>query len=461
MNYNELCLISSIHHDTIHKYIALSKFATEIKNTQIFQRLTSLKQLGPCRYIYPNAVHTRYEHSIGTYHLTGELLMTISHLDNQNEIDEYLKKIPELQSYYEKESITSNLLTPYVKELIKIAGLCHDIGHGPLSHLFDDLFLSYTHQANNPNRSHEVRSNLLIEMVIKQNPNLSHVSDNEIEFIKSLVNPSPDKHGFIYQIISNNFNGLDVDKFDYIQRDIKMVDFQANVDVSRLVKYVKIINNNIVYPADSADDIENLFRTRYRLYKNVYNHPNVTAVQSIIIEIMLEIDKIIHLSGSIDNMENFIKLNDNTVLECINIISKLHLELTEEQKEVIRKVTSLLDKLFKNKFQTVVHTTVSKVKLNIKEILLNSDIDPTIYQNISYSQHRIGFLSGKKANPFNTIYFYDYENPNEIIGNIESLSKSIPVLSSTNTHQEYVTTFFYSGEDQEIIDYLKKTLGKY
>lgn len=461
MMYSELCSISSIYHDVIHGYIGLSKFAVEIINTPIFQRLASLKQLGPCRYIYPNAVHTRYEHSIGTYYLAGELLNTFSNLDNQNEIDEYLRKIPELQSYYEKEAITKNLLTPYVKELIKIAGLCHDIGHGPFSHLFDDTFLNLTNEAQNPNRSHEVRSNLLIEMVVSQNENLSIVSSDDVEFIKTLVNPTNENRGFIYQIISNNENGLDVDKFDYLQRDIKMVDFQAKLDVSKLIKYIRIIDNNIVYPIDSVDDIENLFRTRYRLYKNVYNHANVTAVESIIIEIMLELDKIMNLSGSINSMENFITLNDNTVLECVNIISKLHLELTEEQKNIKDKVTLLLNKLYKGNFQVVIHSTVSRVKTNAKEMLNNTGISEEILENITYSQHKVGFLGGTKDNPFKTIFFYDYKEPKKIIGNIESLSKSIPVLSSTNTHQEYVTTFFYSGENIDVIDDLKKILSQY
>lgn len=452
MNYKDLCSTAKIHHDIIHGYIGLSKLANEIINTPIFQRLGSLKQLGACRYIYSNAVHTRFEHSIGTYHLAGELLSTISNLDNQREIDEWLKKIPELQNYYERESINEFLLTPYVKELIKIAGLCHDIGHGPFSHLFDDEFLKLTNECENCNKSHEVRSNILIEMVIKDNPKLNIITIDEIEFIKSLINPQKDQRGFVYQIISNGLNGLDVDKYDYLQRDIKMVDFQAKLDVSKLLKYIQIIDNMIVYPRDSADDIENLFRTRYRLYKNIYNHSNVTAVQSIIINIMLELDKIINLSGSINSMDQFITLNDNTILECIGIINKLHFKLTKEQEDVKNKVTQLLNKLYTNEFHTVLHTTVTRTKVNPLKLLESADIDELFFRNITYSQIKVGFLSGDKKNPFETIYFYDYDDPSKIIGNIESLSKSIPVLSSTNTHQEYVTTFFYTANNSEDSD---------
>lgn len=465
MNYIELCSTAKIHHDMIHGYIGLSVFALEIINTSIFQRLVSLKQLGPCRYIYSNAVHTRYEHSIGTYFLAGEIMTTIANLDNQTEIDEWLRSIPELQSYYESNLIRTNLLTPYVRELVKIAGLCHDIGHGPFSHLFDDVFLGMTSESSNPNRSHEVRSNILIEMVIKQNPNLSTVGLDEIEFIKSLItpshNPSDNQMSFIYQIVSNNLNGLDVDKFDYLQRDIKMVDFQAKLDVSRLIKHIRVIRNLIVYPIDSVDDIENLFRTRYRMYKNIYNHELVTAVQSIIIDIMIELDKIIDLSGSINSMEKFITLNDNTVLECIGIINKLHFKPSDEQKVVINKVSALLDKLYCNDFHAVLHSVVSKVKVDAKEIVNSTGFDEDILSQITFSQIKVGFLSGQKQNPFRTIYFYNYREPNKIIGNIESLSKSIPVLSSTGTHQEYLTTFFYTGDNIELADDIRKVLEKY
>jgi len=61
-------------YDSIHGFIWISNLSYEIINTPYFQRLKSLKQLGPCHFVYPNATHTRFEHSIGTYYLAGRIL---------------------------------------------------------------------------------------------------------------------------------------------------------------------------------------------------------------------------------------------------------------------------------------------------------------------------------------------------------------------------------------------------
>lgn len=444
MNHaNKLTKISKIIHDNIHGYIGLSNFALHVINTKIFQRLANLKQLGPCRYIYPNAIHTRYEHSIGTYYLTGELISTIANLDNQDQIDSYLKTIPELQHYYKKHNITSNLLTPYVRELVKIAGLCHDIGHGPFSHLFDDVFLSKVFSFH-VNISHEQRSNKLVEMIIKNNQQLNEiVSTQDIEFINSIISPNKSQTGFIYQIVSNNVNGLDVDKFDYLERDIKTVNYSAKIETTMLIKYIKVIDNNIVYPIQSLSEIENLFRTRHKMYRDVYLHHYVTSVEHLITEIMIELNNIMDLSNSVFDMNHFITLNDNTITECPHIISKLHVKLTPEQQQSHEKILLLLEKLNTLNFCSFISKFTTREKINsetlenIKQVVLNK-----FNLNIFCVSHKIGFLSGSKPNPFETIYFFDPDDSDNIKFTLNDKKISLPVLSSTKSHQEIVNKFY-------------------
>jgi len=455
---NDLSITTKFLHDTVHGSIGLSYFATLIIDTPIFQRLSGLKQLGPCRYIYQTAVHTRYEHSIGTYHLAGELISTIANLDNQNELDDYLRNVPELIHYYKRSNITKNLLTPYVRELVKIAGLCHDIGHASFSHLFDDGFLPLVDATNNPNKSHEHRSNLLIDKIIFEHPILKNlVTTSDVNFIKALINPSSFHNGFIFQIISNNVNGLDVDKYDYLQRDIKTVDFPAKIDTTMLTKYVKVVNNNIVYPIQAFDNIENLFNTRHKMYKKVYLHPNVTSVEHLIIEIMIELNNIMDLASSIDDMNKFTNLNDNTITECVNIIEKLHINLTSNQIASYNKIKHLKHRLDTRDFYHLLHTVTTKNKFNVDEILQSLNLTNYVFT----STHKIGFLSGNKPNPFYNIYFFD---PNEFpmsINTIVNKGIQLPVLASTGTHQEFITNFYFKHTQLHIIPEIQHKLQIY
>ena len=100
-------------YDPIHGFIDITPLMQYIIDTREFQRLRYLKQLGAVHFVYPSATHTRFEHSIGVSHLA---FIMSNHLF-KDEI------IPE---------------TNYpISELTRVAGLIHDIGHGPFSHLYD------------------------------------------------------------------------------------------------------------------------------------------------------------------------------------------------------------------------------------------------------------------------------------------------------------------------------------
>jgi len=103
--------------DPIHGHIQLDKFILEYVDTTQFQRLRDLKQLGCAYYVFPGASHNRFEHSIGVCHLAGQLTNML------------------------KTSQPELMITSREEKCLKIAGLCHDLGHGPFSHVFDNEFL--------------------------------------------------------------------------------------------------------------------------------------------------------------------------------------------------------------------------------------------------------------------------------------------------------------------------------
>lgn len=457
--YDDLCRHVKTMHDSIHGYIRLSVFAIKIIDTKMFQRLRKLKQLGTCNYVYPNAVHTRFEHSIGTYHVASELLDTIVNWGDAS-IYQCLKGIPELQHYY--QTVYENKIHPldiYICELVKIAALCHDIGHGPFSHVFDDVFLPEMGKKNNYCSTHEERSGVILEMLIKNDKDLCNIiNDNEIMFMKNLINPKNEHTGFIYQIVSNPITGLDVDKFDYLTRDVYMLDFQAKIDPCRLVKQIRVIDNKIVYPEQTTDDIYNLFQTRYRLHKQVYCHKAVISAQFFIVEIMKLLDDILKISESITDMNKFSCLTDEYILESINIIDNLkgHRNiLTDEQYNNLIKAKKIINNLEKRNLYTVICSIISSKPIDYKKYLDTLDDK----NNIIVFHNKVGFVSGDKPNPFDSIYVYKTKDSSKISGKITIFKKDkndITILMP-KLYQEYIITFYYTNKkDMSRIQHLKE-----
>lgn len=466
---NTLCQGVKKIHDSIHGYISLSNFALQIIDHKYFQRLRKLKQLGSCNYIFPNAVHTRFEHSIGTYYLAHELTKTIIAETNQKDIEDYLRTIPELQNYYSRTYNKGMVVfDSYIAELCKISALCHDIGHGPFSHIFDDVFLpKVLTSANHENASHENRSGIMLELIIKNNPILSSlIYDDEINFMKTLINPSNDHIGFLYQIVSNTLNGLDVDKYDYIVRDCNTIYNHSGIEFTRLIKDIKIIDNNIAYPEQSFQCIISLYQSRYRFHKEIYCHKGVISAQNIIIDILLELDPIINISNSINNMEEFCRLNDEYILECPQIINMLMTNnpIFLDKKQNILNALNLIKQLETHQLYCFIGsvTTDSHIDANI---FFSDELDR---KDIVVYQSKIGFVSGNKKNPLESIYVYktkqsNFPNINGTSSTLQAIKKNIQdeSLLISQTYQEYITMVFYKDKFNTLrINQLKSMFQK-
>jgi len=449
---SHLCTVYKEIQDTIHGSIKLSKFAVLIIDNPIFQRLRKLKQLGTCNYVFPNAIHTRFEHSIGTYHLASKILDQINTNSDKLHISQCLSKIPELSDFS---------LSPFNSELIKIAALCHDLGHGPFSHVFDDVFIPELTKKRVSSYlfTHENRSCALLEKIIKENDILNKsLSQNNIDFMKSLINPSKQQNGFIYQIVSNNLNSLDVDKFDYIVRDSKMVNINTGFDFYRLINSAIVINDIICYPEQTLYDIQNLFSARHQFHRQIYGHKGVIASQFMIIEIMFQMEPILKLSEGIENIDKFILLTDEYILESIKLLKPYVVESLKPNIELAEKILNMLDH---HVLYQLIKTFVTKTELLISKSDLSNELcDPN---DILVYKNKVGYVSGNKENPMNNIFTYktkDLHNGFEYLKATKCCNDTFTKLVPAS-YQEIITMIFYKNKfDKDITQKLKQKIEK-
>ena len=250
-------------HDPIHGTITITPLMKMIIDTPEFQRLRELKQLGASYFVFPSATHTRFEHSLGVSHLAGKLMETLQ------------KNQPRLQ------------ISPREIEITRIAGLIHDIGHGPFSHLYDE------HIRNASEDEHEIRGCKLFQHMVKKYK--VPLSERDVMQICLMIEPdNPRKNLWPYQIIANKMCQIDVDKLDYIRRDCYHLGIEMTDTFSRIISNVRVIktplgNEVLGWPKKLEFDIFNLFAARYRLHKQVYNHHTVKSHEFVVVEILKEI----------------------------------------------------------------------------------------------------------------------------------------------------------------------------
>jgi HD superfamily phosphohydrolase len=463
----DLCTTHKTIDDVIYGAIQFSRFASEVIDSIEFQRLRNMRQLGVANYVFPNAIHTRFEHSLGTYFQCKEMTKRLADVTPPVEMNEYLRNISELNDYIEKNYNGKKCdFDKYLQELVNIAALCHDLGHGPFSHLFDDIFINDSELKEHENAQHERRSQLLIEIIIKKSQYLSsRISNEHIKLIQNIIDPPKNAKGFIYQIVSNNSNSLDVDKFDYITRDMKMIGKNSSFDYKRLLTQAVITNNMIAYPKECAFDIYQLFNMRHTMHRQIYNDTGVVSAQIMMADMMKKINQILNISESIKDMNKFCKFTDSFIVQYPEFLDlcgikedKEDKQDKQENKELINEIISISNKMKSQKFYYLIFAFVLEEKITFnKEEIFKDEFSQYLDDIVIYTS-TVGFVSGNKPNPLDNIYLYDdikYSNDKvQYIGNTIQKNKHGITNLISNKYQEYLTMIYFKKND----DISKKTI---
>merc|ERR1712137_424771 len=151
------------------------------------------------------------------------------------------------------------------------------------------------------------------------------------------VSSKPDKDKdkkFLFDIVANARNSVDVDKFDYLARDCYNMDFKASYDFSRLMKFSRVINHEICFHSKEVYNLYELFHTRYSLFKQVYTHRVNKAIEYMIDDALTAADPYLKISDKIHDPEKFYLLTGSL----LNSIESSQIEGMEKAKEIVKRL---------------------------------------------------------------------------------------------------------------------------
>ena len=323
--------------DPVHGYIYANELECKIIDSPVFQRLRKIRQLGTAHLTYPGALHTRFEHCIGSMYLAKR---AANHLKSQEIINEDM----------------SNELS--------IAALLHDIGHGPFSHLFEEVL-------HEKGMTHEnITDRIIRETEIADI--LSRFGVNVKKFSNLCVGTSKNHPRFMNDIIAGF---LSVDSMDYLLRDSYFSGVEyGKVDVHRIIDAYEIAGKKLAINKDSVYALESLMLARYEMFRAVYFHKSVRASAVMIIRAMNLSNEELHFTN-LDNLDDFLQLTDERILYNISNINSNSENSRLAKKLVIdytnRKMLKLVFEkivLGKDEFSTKIFAQ-RKFRENLAEVI--------------------------------------------------------------------------------------------
>ncbi|RGB40297.1 hypothetical protein C1646_637176 [Rhizophagus diaphanus] len=345
-------------------------------DTEHFQRLRSIKQLGTSYYVYPGASHNRFEHSLGVAHLAHSLAKRMGCSGKD-------------------------------LKCVTLAALCHDLGHGPFSHLFEE-FINKT-RTDNFKWKHEEASIMMFNDILNKYKGIAcDLSDEDEQFIRDLItgNNTGDRHPYLFNIVSNQRNSIDVDKFDYLARDCYYLGMKSEFDFSRLMNYSRVSKNQIVYDFKESYNIYELFHTRYSLHKKAYKHFVGRAIDFMIIDALKVADKVFKISHSIKNAKDYLKMDD-TILNRIDLKKSKKIIKRIRRRKLYKFVDGyLVPKKLKKTFEENEVTKEKIIKHKLEDDKLEKDDVIVDIFKLNYGN--------KDENPIDKVEFYDKKNLNDV-----------------------------------------------
>jgi len=289
--------------DPVHGYVYITEAEKQIIDSFPVQRLRRLRQLAGAEYVYPGANHTRFEHCVGVMHLAG-----------------LMAENPYLSKHFSEEEY----------QLIRIAALLHDVGHGPFSHIFEHLLVKFLNKTHEDINVWIVQKSELKDIIKKIGFNVDEVAKLSVG---RLHKP---KRAFMDQIIRS---AVDVDKLDFVVRDTYHTGAQYGyVDVFRLIQTLDVLDQNLAVDLGALSALESFILARVESFKSIYFHRVGRAAQLMLAMAMEEAKDEL---GLIDfkTPEEYLAYDDYTVWTMLKKSKKSKKTIENLEKRRLLKCT--------------------------------------------------------------------------------------------------------------------------
>jgi HD superfamily phosphohydrolase len=333
--------------DPIHDFIRVYDHELKIIDNPIFQRLRRIRQLSGAHLTYPAAQHTRFEHSLGVMHIASQA-------------GEALRE----KGILKQDDI----------EKLRLAGLLHDIGHGPFSHLFEEII-------QKKKISHEdFGKNIILKSSIGDT--LSQQGYDKKIITKIAFGDS--KFQYLNEIVSG---ALSADMMDYLLRDGYFTGAEhAKIDHKRLTQSLDVHKKKLALEKSALYSFESMMHSRYQMFKAVYFHKTVRAAEVMLLEALQLSDDEFGFTSF--NLNEYTKLTDEYVLSMLLTSKSSKLKRAKKFAEdyqnrkllkcVYERILTSKTLLEKTKTNEIRSALSKKSKVDENEIFVDSSVTPSI-----------------------------------------------------------------------------------
>lgn len=363
--------------DPVHSYIHINyEVVWNCLDSKEFQRLRRIRQLGGDFQVYPTAEHSRFSHSLGVYEIVRRMVTEIKSLSME--------------------------LSEYDKICVMLAGLLHDVGHGPFSHAFEHI----------TNHSHEDYTAKIILGETELNQVLTEVSPRLPEDIVSIIEHNH-PNDILNQIISGQ---LDADRMDYLLRDSYFsATSYGQFDLERILRTMRVrkIDENkkaLVVKYTGIHSVEDYIMARYQMYWQVYYHPVARSYEAVFIQLFNRLKDIFKenkeyfsdmkvlipfLEKNVVSVEEYFKLDENSLLYCCSLIQDKDDEIAADLARRLqnRRLFEYVDYSEENLAQ--IKNMLKEQNLDEKYYLRVENVEASVYSPYKGRKILIEQLDGK------------------------------------------------------------------